>query len=1149
MATRQVLVDEFKQYLINNSNSLNKHTINKLTSNKYLLELKSATSIKQELQKVKNAVKLVDGKKINFDYINKVHNVKQYEKKQKLEQKIFKVKQYEQKQKKQFEKIRNENNYSLNNIDVDEFIPEFNFLQRDNINVRKQINENVTKYIKNVNEEIYKVMNNPIIGNQTYKAVLKPNEYYNGRKLLKQIINKTSGNIIIKIGNECFTINDENRYRYINILSNEKVYVSSVYDSFGIFDVVSYDLENVEISKFITKHQRELKKGKFFNMFHNTIFDLKRYGIYNKNDEYNYNDCCLIIALKNGGLEENYIERIKCFVKNAMIPAKDINELCNKIKIKIILSYYGTNQIKKKIYGEVNERIFNIGLLNEHYFIIEQTNITRYAIEHYNEIKNEKEFNLIIGKNKNYYDKNVKRCINSFDVIKLMLDKKDELLIPMNTNDKIEASSQYKICDEIKNLTIYDNDCKLVDEFNNDDFELTEDNNEIKEEKKPFVNYFFDFETYTKDGKHIPYCCCYIGDDLKTKSFIGEDCGLQMLKTFNNGSKIRLIAHNAKYDCNFLVKYLTRFTECCKGTKIFSIKGTYYKVQIEIKDSYLLIPKPLRDFNECFKLTVSKEVMPYALYNVCGNVEKRFIKINDALKFINDEENKKIFLENIEKWGLKKNDSYDIINYSIKYCLIDCVVLKDGYNTFKKWMIECTNINIDNVLTIASLSMKYLILRGCYKNVYKISGIAQKFIQQCVIGGRVMVSENKKQIVNDIVNDFDAVALYPSAMYRIEGFLQGKPKIINTNDFNIIKNYDGYFIQIKIKKINKKYKFPLQSYIDKKTGVRNFTNDLEGKIIFIDKTALEDFIKFQGVEFEVIRGYYFDEGFNNKINDVILYIFNERLKKKKEKNPMQEVYKLIMNSGYGKNIMKEHDSITKTLNNEDAEIYISRNYNYIKSFVKVDGSDKVRIKLFKTHNEHFNIAHVGVQILSMSKRIMNEVMCIAEDNNCNIYYQDTDSMHITDIDIKKLSEVYNNKFNKELIGKNMGQFHSDFSLKYINKNGEKSECENIKAIKSIFLGKKTYIDKLIGETDTNIVKEGYHIRMKGIPNSTIEYTCEKLKIDPMQLFKKLYDGETVRFDLTNGGNKSNFKFNINFSVNTMEKFDRDLKFSIDDSIF
>jgi len=30
----------------------------------------------------------------------------------------------------------------------------------------------------------------------------------------------------------------------------------------------------------------------------------------------------------------------------------------------------------------------------------------------------------------------------------------------------------------------------------------------------------------------------------------------------------------------------------------------------------------------------------------------------------------------------------------------------------------------------------------------------------------------------------------------------------------------------------------------------------------------------------------------------------------------------------------------------------------------------------------------------MSKRIMNEVMCLAEDLGIEIYYTDTDSMHI-----------------------------------------------------------------------------------------------------------------------------------------------------------
>lgn len=48
---------------------------------------------------------------------------------------------------------------------------------------------------------------------------------------------------------------------------------------------------------------------------------------------------------------------------------------------------------------------------------------------------------------------------------------------------------------------------------------------------------------------------------------------------------------------------------------------------------------------------------------------------------------------------------------------------------------------------------------------------------------------------------------------------------------------------------------------------------------------------------------------------------------------------------------------------------------------------------------------------------MNEVMCLAEDHGIEIYYQDTDSMHIAKDDIPKLSNIFMTKYNRELIGK------------------------------------------------------------------------------------------------------------------------------------
>lgn len=51
---------------------------------------------------------------------------------------------------------------------------------------------------------------------------------------------------------------------------------------------------------------------------------------------------------------------------------------------------------------------------------------------------------------------------------------------------------------------------------------------------------------------------------------------------------------------------------------------------------------------------------------------------------------------------------------------------------------------------------------------------------------------------------------------------------------------------------------------------------------------------------------------------------------------------------------------------------------------------------------------------------MNEVMCLAEDLNLNILYQDTDSMHINNEDIKILADAFENKYKRKLIGEEQG---------------------------------------------------------------------------------------------------------------------------------
>ena len=58
----------------------------------------------------------------------------------------------------------------------------------------------------------------------------------------------------------------------------------------------------------------------------------------------------------------------------------------------------------------------------------------------------------------------------------------------------------------------------------------------------------------------------------------------------------------------------------------------------------------------------------------------------------------------------------------------------------------------------------------------------------------------------------------------------------------------------------------------------------------------------------------------------------------------------------------------------------------------------------KSHHfllSHYNYVHCGVDILSMSTTIMNKVFDCANDCNVNMYYQDTDSIHLNHDDVDK----------------------------------------------------------------------------------------------------------------------------------------------------
>lgn len=715
---------------------------------------------------------------------------------------------------------------------------------------------------------------------------------------------------------------------------------------------------------------------------------------------------------------------------------------------------------------------------------------------------------------------------------------------------------------------------------------------------------------------------------------------------------IRLIFHNAGYDSRFIKPLLSNWTSLEKGSKLISGKGVlryftdgkYAKVIVEIRDSYGLIPVSLGSFSKIFPtLEQEKELLPYSYYTYdnCEGKEPFRLDIKDLDKYdeLKTSENKEIFLANAKRWNCLQNGKVNMLQYSGEYCKLDVKVLNDGLIEFCKAIeiisadnpFEYAPLQATDSYTLPSLIFDILLMKGCFDDTYTISGVPQQFIQRCVVGGRCMLKDNEKQYFKQhtkdgvvrSVQDYDSVSCYTSAFVRMKGLLKGIPKPIKGSKYEHLFNttrrnnkllnerLDAYYLQIKITKVGKPRHFPVVSATVE--GIRHWGNDLVGETIYCDNVSLDDFIEFQDVEFIIEDGYYFNDGFNPTIVEVMRDLFQKRivaknnicvykkgvkepikiveldpkteglankakqlvkdkiveLKKEygegytfeKYKNPIEQVYKLLLNSCYGKMLLKEIETDTEYLPKVakrktsevklkklglplDSVIYedyspakkaILRHYNKIRELE--DLGDEVRITYWKSINDHHNNVHQGVQVLSYAKQLMNEVICLAEDNDIEILYTDTDSIHIVDVDIPKLEQKFKEKYGRELRGEDLNQFNEDFD----------SNLAGVKSTTFIGIAKKCYIDELKGiNTKTGKEETEYHIRLKGCPNPSILREVDRRGITPLELYELLYDDTRISFDLLKKADntiKCRFKFNKNWTITNETNFNRSLCFN------
>ena len=665
-------------------------------------------------------------------------------------------------------------------------------------------------------------------------------------------------------------------------------------------------------------------------------------------------------------------------------------------------------------------------------------------------------------------------------------------------------------------------------------------------------------------------------------TFEGSECAFKFLTYVVNSSRKceRPIVyfHNLSYDINFLA-YLGIRTSINNQTDFFQATIVFKGKEIHFRDSYKMITYKLAMFPDMFALTSGeKEIFPYDLYNA-ERLKANMWKIEEADKFERQSwtsTQKADFKDNVMKIPncfiqVNGQSYFNMMEYAKFYCKQDVRILSEGLLKFNEMAVSDGLPEPINSLTISSLANEVLKQRVYSKigdDLYFLGGSLLLYLKQAINGGRTMCAFNKAWLTNESpeqrIVDYDAVSMYSSAMDRLK--VQGgkpEPIVITRKQSHRIynrmpswlKSYNSFIVEIDIVKVNKHYAFPLIlkrkssiQYNTQREDAESETNIITGNFYndtdideahphhtMISKSMLQDLIKYHQIEFRVrsnqlarnlvTKSETVGLGWRGKRYDILAPVIKDLYAKRSHYksigNPLEQVYKLILNSIYGKMIESEHPvtyvykkDIDKTVyrsaltnqilpndpaerqellrKNEQVITYKTNEFlGYIvKNSYKVESWTTIRnhkheetpircIKVRTPIHKCFRNILLGIQVLDMSKRIINEVSCTAHDNRIPMYYTDTDSIHLHLADLPKLEAAYEERYGRVLNGTNLGQFHSDFP-----KFGVKQSKDNpyvVQSISSRFVMKKFYIDIL-----ENHVGERYpFVRCKGISEASI----------------------------------------------------------------
>lgn len=569
---------------------------------------------------------------------------------------------------------------------------------------------------------------------------------------------------------------------------------------------------------------------------------------------------------------------------------------------------------------------------------------------------------------------------------------------------------------------------------------------------------------------------------------------------------------------------------------------------------------------------------------------------------------------------------FDYIEYCNVYNTYDCYNLVQAMVAFKNKIMEMSEIkqqvklfidgknrvidvdlakvkeiNIFQQRSISGIAWLIAVKSGCLDGVVKLSGQIQEFISCDKRGGKCFVNRKRdsfkskhydslmelvgQDICDDkleaalsmlledslVVNDF--CSMYPAALCLM-GVPKGVPKpIYRSFELPILMKFNQPFWVCTNWKSKHLCDVPEScKKVDGKNMWTNgtFTNQVidDAKMRYMIETTGEmTFDDFSYTQGEYPIGLYFEDC-NYTIAGLMKVLYDERTRVRFANPGLGNAIKLVLNSIFGRSILKEKESRTMFVDNVGDHITKNR-YKMTSSFTQYGNYSEV--SEYTKPTDHKVYPQLGARCLSISKtmlgvqlyavsnaeeklKLINQGFVPPQDPKeickwtvelaktvddqpiieCSSSYNDTDSEYIPTQSLRLI---------KSYLGKNLGQLHSDFEftktglkLNYIPSDFMTPEMhvlfdDHLLLPLSKFMTPKMYekFGDLPKEMALSAIEayycapKSYGCRVFGIDRNgkfafkdSVKFKGVFKELTSMDKIKELYNGNPVRFIDVNG---------------------------------